>query len=338
MAEPSTRFVLCGDVNGNLDQLHKVLTKIKESDAFAACFCTGSFFKPAEGEACSLSEAELTLSDTERAFVSGSRQFPLPVAFVDSSASPLGAWLRGSCPHGADLAPNFRFLGAYGVYKFGSSGIRLAFVSGLEHPHRPPIAESRTDLFRGPYFTTELIGRMHSIRAAEAGSVDLLLTCMWPSRLEKFLSDECRGLLDEALKVGAEEIGFSEQISEWSRDFESRYHVAAGKGCFYQRPPFAGSTFGYCRRFVGLASLSSGQKTAKPLMKSMHALDLCHLRCKSASTLKALPPNCTSDPLTSSKRPLPVVSEEAPPRKIVRVEDDRRAAPGSSRSVHVGNL
>lgn len=294
------RLVLCGDVRGQLSRLADTLARINKDGAFDACVCTGAFFQTGE-PASALCDAEASLSEEERDFVSGKRRFTIPVFFVDSSSSPLGGWLRENCPAGANLAVNLRYLGAYGVFKF-PSGVRLAFLSGLEHPSGPPCASDSNHLFDGAFFTSRLVDLFSQVADDEAGAVDIFVSCAWPARLDRHLSPECVAALEGACSAGQPLAPDSDYVASWSRSMESRYHVSSGRGCFYQRPAFPGSRFGYTRRFVGLAPVREADNAGQSL-KWMHALVISHLGSKPLDLLTALPAHSTDDPLSRAKRP-----------------------------------
>ncbi|XP_055388825.1 uncharacterized protein LOC129617792 [Condylostylus longicornis] len=143
-SDDSTRFLICGDTDGEFATLAFHLRAVEQRQGpFSFVLCCGKFFgdnNPLEISTVSSSAQENVKGSEEKngdsqdpsssnaSYINGEVQFPVPVYFIDSSACPISEYLRVEHPDGLAITSTLRFLGAFGFYNI--SGFTIGYLCG----------------------------------------------------------------------------------------------------------------------------------------------------------------------------------------------------------------
>eukprot|EP00929_Paragymnodinium_shiwhaense_P044656 TRINITY_DN22891_c0_g1_i2.p1 TRINITY_DN22891_c0_g1~~TRINITY_DN22891_c0_g1_i2.p1 ORF type:complete len:504 (+),score=178.26 TRINITY_DN22891_c0_g1_i2:284-1795(+) len=267
----------CGDVGEGFQKLiSTVEAQAAKVGAFDVLFCVGGFF-PDKAPAAGLSP-----------YLSGEKQLPLPVFFIDS-----GPGILQAAPEGKQLCENLMFLGGYGVRQICS--LRVAFMSG----HYDSAVYNNDDVdFVGGAFTSKAVAELRRMVAEDERKrgIDMLLTASWPAELEQHIPEDAVGGAPPVIEGAASWKSFAAPpIAELAIALEPRYHLFGTANIFYQRPPFQALRRHHACRCIGLGKVGSTGKQRKWL----HALSLAPMAAMKREDLRQLPPGTTPCPFPS---------------------------------------
>lgn len=129
---------------------------------------------------------------------------------------------------------------------------------------------------------------------------DIFLTAEWPRDIYQFLDESSL----ESLKACGGFGGGSKDVSDLCSALRPRYHFAASKNLFYQRPPFrnfpsAAGKESPVTRFIGLANVTMSKDKDK---KYLHALSLEPIVYLSNEAVSEVPVGSTDNPFAAVGR------------------------------------
>ncbi|XP_064476195.1 CWF19-like protein 1 [Ornithodoros turicata] len=258
------KILVCGDVNG---QFHKLFDRVsnvnKKNGPFDMLLCVGDFF----GD--DLSEWEEYKSEI--------RKVPVQTYILGPKRESSVAEFETS--DGFDLCPNVMYLGKKGVLT-GSSGLKLAYFSGVENPDGQSGAHtfSKTEALQ---FISPFID--------EPGfrGVDILLTSQWPKGVTKY-------------GQGVEESQYdaSNATAMLAYFTRPRYHFSSSSSCYYDRLPYRNHQVlrepaRHASRFISVASVNNAAKS-----KWLYAFTIVPMVALSNAELVKQPPDVTECPFT----------------------------------------
>jgi len=270
------KVMVSGDVGGSFQKLiSTVENQASKVGAFDVLLCVGSFFPDATA-AAGLSP-----------YLTGEKQLPLPVFFVDT-----GSGILQAAPEGQQLCENLMFLGGYGVRQICS--LRVAFLSG----HYDPAVYDNGDVdFVGNAFTSKAVSELRKLVAEDERKrgIDVLLTGGWPADLENYITEETvGGKPPEIAGAPSWTTSAGSPLAELALALEPRYHIFGSADIFYQRPPFQAIKRHHACRCIGLGKVGSTGKQRKWL----HALSLAPMAAMNREDLRQLPPGTTPCPFS----------------------------------------
>lgn len=202
MPDKTERILVVGDVEGHFNQLFKkIQTVVKKNGPFSKLLCVGEFFGSNNAEWLP--------------YKSGQLKVPLLTYIL----GPHKQELKSNYPDlkGCELCENVIYLGPAGIYPC-SSGLRIAYINGYE-------GEDSKDVIN---FDFERIRSLET-EAGNKVQVDILLSTQWPTNVCNFARKPDDVDSDE---------GNSSLIARLAFKLRPRYHLAAGKGIFYERLPY----------------------------------------------------------------------------------------------------
>jgi len=292
---PPRRFLVSGDAVGRLKDLFSMVERQSAKVGhFDALLCVGSFSRVAETSSCP--------------YLLGDQIAPAETYFIDSS--PL---LIQGAPAGCAFGEGLHFLGGYGVREI--EGIRVAFLSGLFNEANYNTAEVD---FIGQNYTSRAISELQRLCSTDPWSrgIDVLLTCEWPSGIERKIFDGGELPVDPDGSRPSWSASSVEPIADLVMAIEPRYHMFGTADLFYQRVPFITPNGGHVSRCVGLGKVGSKEKHRKWI----HAVSLTPMAQMAAEEISQLPSNATPCPFQAkakrgTRRPL-VNDVEAEKRSV----------------------
>uniref|UniRef100_A0A0G4F9P2 RRM domain-containing protein n=1 Tax=Chromera velia CCMP2878 TaxID=1169474 RepID=A0A0G4F9P2_9ALVE len=206
-------------------------------------------------------------------FICGTKEMPIPVYFIDGSEQVATLVSQKQTAGGSHLGGNVHFLGAAGVRML--HGFRVAFLCGRK-AGKPQFDDSRNEFEGGRFTRRALLSLIRAVDAekgthGDGGGIDLLVTCEWPSGVMGGLPPDMTKKVDEYLPPPVRASLESNIIAEVARTIEPRYHIVAGGGFFFSRPPFICPVGGHASRFICLGSVGVATSADR---RPMHALKL----------------------------------------------------------------
>ncbi|GBN36590.1 CWF19-like protein 1, partial [Araneus ventricosus] len=152
----SLKILVCGDVEGHFKTLFaKVGTLHQKKGPFEYLLCVGNFFG--------------TNDDEWKDVKTGKTAVPITTYILGPNRRE---HLRFYPEDSSEIAPNVIYLGKRGILT-GSSGLKIAYLSGSEHRESNEFSFSRKDV-------TELVAR------ASSCAVDIFLSSLWPKGVTKY--------------------------------------------------------------------------------------------------------------------------------------------------------
>lgn len=237
MSEKARKILVCGDVNGKLDQLFKRVAGIQsKGQKFDSLFVVGEFFSP-------FSEALTVWED----YVCGKKSVPILTYVLAPKTANLSRFYE-NVEEGGELCPNVIYMGRQGVITL-ANGLRVAYFSGTDcggnssvktEPHTYNLQDIHR--FLRPFVSSDTY-------------VDILLTADWPSGVTKYAGTNHL----------ASNIAASIGIAQIAYFIKPRYHFTSSKDLFYERVPFRNHIVLTERpvqatRFVSVAQVGSKEK------------------------------------------------------------------------------
>ncbi|KAL3841854.1 hypothetical protein ACJMK2_019951 [Sinanodonta woodiana] len=265
MANKPLRILVSGDVEGNFDQLYSRISSIqKKSGAFDLLLCVGDFF----GNNCNEGWQE---------YVSGSKKVPIPTLILGPNKLEHFSYYKGS--EGSDLCNNVTYLGTQGNFT-GSSGLQLAYLSGVESP------ENKIDKC---HFTTDAVKALIDPIKDDIKfkGVDILITSQWPKDVEKY------GNTLEDFDTSA--CG-SEALAQLALHLRPRYYFCGLEDIHYERNPYRNHKVlaekeKHVTRFIALAKVGNRKKK-----KYLYAFNIVPMSNLDPVELASQPPDVTECP------------------------------------------
>mmetsp|Transcript_23412 Transcript_23412/g.54485 ORF Transcript_23412/g.54485 Transcript_23412/m.54485 type:complete len:431 (-) Transcript_23412:86-1378(-) len=237
------RFLICGDLRGQLPKLcehiSKLHARLDAAQHFKVVFCVGEF---------STQDMEFSVEP------------PIPIYFID--CGPRAQSLIDSAPDGKEVSKGVHFLGRYGVCKV--AGLSVAYLCGRRRtvedvdamaqalaaePGRGPSWEEiravekkqafeRTQEFIDGGYTSIAIEKLKE-QIDESGGVDLLLTSEWPDHMLRGMKDAWPEEAAVRRKVrNAARSCSSAEVAQIAATAEPKYHVVGLGGLFWRRTPW----------------------------------------------------------------------------------------------------
>ena len=302
------KFLLVGDVRGNLDVLTDRVRKLNDSGKgpFNVVLCVGEF-----------SRRDLSSASFFRDVMEGREKLPFSLHFI-LSGTPSDAIFAehhglGSIPH--DLSATVHYLGQAGVARIAD--LNVAYLSGFYDrdtyraaaaaaaAEEPSDEASATKAAAPDAPPTTMFHSFYAKKHAEIilsrdlnEPIDLLLTCEWGLGWDScLLSTETRPLAHRISPV----------VADLAKATRPRHHLASGQFCFHKLAPYSnvnndGTTLTHPTRFVAVGPVPSssslttgGSKPSKP-PKWMHALSLEPMRNVHATERDAPLAGATASP------------------------------------------
>lgn len=272
MAPP--RILLCGDVNGRLNQLFKRVSSVnKSAGPFDALLCVGQFFPDSPDQ----------LDEFTAYIEGGGSHIPLPTYFIGDYGVAAPKFLLAASKDSANsgfkmdglrVCDNLFWLKGSG--KFNLFGLSVTYLSGRK---------SSTGQQFGTYSEDD-VDALHAI-AEESGVVDMFLTNEWPSGVTN-------GVAASDIPAGfSDSTGSDSTISELVQEIKPRYHIAGSKGIYYAREPYSNVDAVHVTRFIGLASVGNKDK-----QKFIHAISPTPASTMSSTEIAMKTTNTTLSPYT----------------------------------------
>ena len=244
-----------------------------------------------------LFSGKLFQSAEEFAAVAPTLRFPLPTYAFDRTGVA------------DDVLPgdsNLEFFNAYGAGLATVSGLTVAFLSPFADAEYVQDAKDITGLagYRG---------------------CDVLLTADWPRETHHFLEEaDLAALRSTGVGMG---IG-SQGVADFALAVRPRYHFAATRGAFYQRPPYRNSPHvgasgqplpSPCTRFVGLGRVSASKDKERKWLHALSLEPIVHMRGEDVAAAPAGTTDCPYASINTSLRP-PLPPGAQPPAKRMRTD------------------
>ncbi|KAK6972586.1 CWF19-like protein 1 [Biomphalaria glabrata] len=267
MANKPLRILVAGDVEGNFDQLFKRVQSIqKKSGNFDLLLCVGDFFGT-------------NLSSWEP-YKTKKLKVPISTLILGPVKSELTIFYNGA--EGSELCDGVTYLGRHGRFT-GSSGLQLAYLSGLESSANK--GDDCTFTADDGYSLIAPIANDPSYKG-----IDILMTSQWPKDVEKYGSPANRS---------QELYPSSTCIAEVARVLRPRYHFAGLEDVFYERQPYRNhqvllDSARPVTRFIGLA------KVANKKQKYLYAFSIVPLSKMESSELVKQPEDVTECPYVAT--------------------------------------
>ncbi|CAL1265083.1 unnamed protein product [Larinioides sclopetarius] len=125
----------------------------------------------------------------------------------------------------------------------GSSGLKIAYLSGSEHRESSEFSFSRKDV-------TELVAR------ASSSAIDIFLTSQWPKGVTKYAKSPDNF---DSINTGSNSVAYLAKL------LKPRYHFAGTSKVYYERLPYRNHQVlqelpTHTTRFIGLAAVDNEKK------------------------------------------------------------------------------
>ncbi|GIX73022.1 CWF19-like protein 1 [Caerostris extrusa] len=235
------KILVCGDVEGHFRTL---FTKIgilqkKKKGPFEYLLCVGNFFGSNNDEWTEVQSGKIAVPLTT--YILGPNKREHLEFYPDDSS---------------ELAPNLIYLGKKRGLLTGSSGLKIAYLSGFEQKKSQKFSFSEKDI-------TELLARVPS------GAVDILLTSQWPREVTKY----AKSVDDfDSTNIGSSLIAFLAKV------LKPRYHFSGISGVYYERLPYRNHQVLqempiHPTRFIGLAPVNNDKNLKWLYAFSMNLFD-----------------------------------------------------------------
>ncbi|XP_059168516.1 CWF19-like protein 1 [Physella acuta] len=268
MAAKPLKILVAGDVEGNFSQLFKRVQAIqKKSGNFDLLLCVGDFFG-----------SDLS---TWEPYKTKQLKVPLSTLILGPTKPELAIYYDDE--KGAELCEGVTYLGKQGRFT-GSSGLQLAYLSGLE---------SSSDKGDNCTFTAEEAKSLVAPIMADTNfkGIDIFITSQWPKDVEKYGS---------TLSHHEKKYPASPCISEVARVLRPRYHFAGLEDIFYERQPYRNhhillDATRHTTRFISLASVANKDK-----QKYLYAFTIVPLSKLDPAELIKQPEDVTECPYTAN--------------------------------------
>ncbi|XP_015925567.1 CWF19-like protein 1 [Parasteatoda tepidariorum] len=218
------KILVCGDVQGQFKSFFSKVGMIHQKKGpFEYLLCVGNFFGPGDEEWQDVLKGKITVPLTT--YILGPNRAEHVKHFPDNSE---------------ELASNIIHLGKRGMFT-GVSGLRIAYLSGVEHKDSSRYTFNRKDVTEILTYTSQF-------------NIDILLTSQWPRGVSKFAKEP------EHI-----ENKDSNLIAYLAKELKPRYHFSALSETFYERLPYRNHKVlqeipTHVTRFIGLASVNNSKK------------------------------------------------------------------------------
>ncbi|OQD68611.1 hypothetical protein PENDEC_c033G02401 [Penicillium decumbens] len=241
----SSKIIVLGSVNCQLQAAFTKLAKLQEKQNFAFAIIVGNLF----GD-CS-TEAEL---NEISALLQGNIVVPLPTYFTLGDR-PLPTRVVEKIEADDEVCPNLYFLGKRGTLKT-SEGIRISALGGKLGSSTDAQSKPETNA-SGRFQTTYSEADARALFGTH--SADILITNQWPKGIRfgsQVALPEDKSLLPSEVQC----------VSDVVATLKPRYHFSASDGFFYEREPFFhmptedSPDAKPLTRFISLAAFGSKQK------------------------------------------------------------------------------
>ncbi|XP_064602492.1 CWF19-like protein 1 [Liolophura sinensis] len=307
MASKALKILACGDVEGQFDQIFKRVDSIqKKSGPFDLLICSGEFFGANN-------------SQWEK-YASGSVKAPISTLILGSTKESNSKYF--SDKEGGELCENITYLGRKGQFT-GSSGLQIAYLSGLESP---------TGESDAVHFNKRDVAALVASSSSDSKfkGIDILLTSQCPLGVEKYSQSK--------ETVDSTDCG-SEIVSQVALILKPRYHFSTINGQYFERQPYrnhkvlAGSAQ-HVTRFISLAKLGNAEKK-----KYLYAFNITPMSVMDTTELVSQPVGTTECPYKSSPAilsHLKTSKEEKPVQFFYNTEHTEQVGRGKKRQ-HDGN-
>ncbi|GFU28835.1 CWF19-like protein 1 [Nephila pilipes] len=243
-----SKILVCGDVEGNFKTLFtKIGTLHQKKGPFEYLLCVGNFFGSSDDEWKDIKAGKIPVPLTT--YILGPNRREHLRFYPDDSN---------------EIVPNLIFLGKRGVLT-GSSGLKIAYLSGLEKKDSTEFSFSEKDV-------TELIAR------ASSGAVDILLTSQWPQGVTKYA---------KPIDITESANNGSSLVAYLAKHLKPRYHFSGLSGVYYERLPYRNHQVlqelpMHTTRFIGLATVDNDKQ-----LKWLYAFNItpfCSMTSKELTT------------------------------------------------------
>lgn len=263
------KVLVCGDVNGKLDQLYSKVKKLKsKNQEFNFLFCVGNFFG---------GDKKFLLD-----YQNGTKKAPIPTYILGPNDSKHCSFYDAGSQDGFEFCENIIYLGKKGMYS-ASSGLRVVYISGVESP------SGATPSPKHCFCEADTKGLMNALKVDQPDyqGVDILLTSQWPKGATNFgnppSSDKCHSC-------------GSILLSKFVDSVQPRYHFSSMEGVYYERAPYRNHVVlqGQTRhvtRFLALAEY--GNKNKQKFLYAFSIKPICHMP---KSELNKQPEDTTENP------------------------------------------
>ncbi|XP_068220486.1 CWF19-like protein 1 isoform X2 [Palaemon carinicauda] len=264
MSDRVEKILVCGNVEGRLNQLFKRVSSVNEKNGpFSMLLCVGEFFG----------------SDNSQwvPYQKGKLKAPLPTYILGPHNHHTREYF--SDMKGCELAENIIYLGPSGIYPC-SSGLRIMYLSGRETDKK------KNDLS----FVFNDIKALET-QATNKPTIDILMTGQWPNAVCGFVKKP-EGYDPEA--------DGSTMISRLAYNVQPRYHFSGLGEVYYERLPYRNHKIlneptRHVTRFIGLAKVGNPEK-----QKWLYAFNITPMVHCEQSELNKQPPDVTECPYSES--------------------------------------
>lgn len=251
------------------------LAKLHSKNSFSLAIVLGDFFADPE---TSSDDDEANVS----ALINGTIDIPLPTYFTVGKRPLPTAVIEKLEKSDDELCPNLYFLGKRSATKT-SEGIRIVNLGGSLDPNITAGVSKENYL---PFHTEDDAKALRG-----ANSTDILLTSLWPSKIQKGSSS--------SLPDGVEFPIGEQCVADLCSALRPRYHFSTSRDAFYEREPFfhrpteKDHDTKAITRFISLAASNNPSK-----QKSLYAFTID----PTSSTPLTLPPGTTASPFTTGQK------------------------------------
>lgn len=289
MTNNNLKLMVCGDLNGNIDQLFSRVKKLKDKkQVFDMLFCVGDFFGDDDGASFDV-------------YKNGQKSAPIRTFILGPNNSKHSCHYSGGSDDGFELCDNITYLGKKGVFTL-ASGLKVAYMSGVESPS----AQSPSPKHCFSQADAKQLMNVLKVDSSDYKGVDILLTSQWPRGATNFgnaiSSEKC-------VSCG------SLVLSKFVHSVRPRYHFAALEGVYYERVPYRNHTVldgkpTHVTRFLSLAALGNKDK-----QKYLYAFAIKPMRSLSNEELNKQPDETTESPYKKllnqhDSKSIPVITDQ----------------------------
>ncbi|XP_005182434.1 CWF19-like protein 1 homolog isoform X2 [Musca domestica] len=239
------KVLVCGDVRGRFKQMFQRVESInKKAGPFEILLCVGDFFSEDEKQ-----NEELI------AYRNGHKHIPVPTYILGPNNKNVQAYYENT--QDGEICSNLTYLGKRGLYTL-SSGVKIAYISGLERPAGATEQEFYFGLDDIEAVRNSCLVNKSS--ASDYRGVDILLSSPWPHGI--------------TTNDGQENKNTSKLLSFLCRDIKPRYHFCAMSKKYFEPAPYRLPSdqitqLELCTRFISLADVGNAEKE-----KYIYALSL----------------------------------------------------------------
>ncbi|KAK7075504.1 hypothetical protein SK128_009879 [Halocaridina rubra] len=264
MGDKVEKILVCGDVEGRVNQLFKRVSNVNEKNGpFSMLLCVGDFFS--------------ANSTQWLPYKRGDLKVPIPTYIL----GPHDPQVVANYPNlkGCELCENVIYLGPSGIYPC-NSGLKVMYLSGKE------VLQSKTECT----FSNSDIQALETL-ATSKPTIDILITGQWPSSVCSF-AKEPEGCNPETTG--------SKMISRLAFKVQPRYHFSGTEGVYYERLPYRNHKVlnepsRHVTRFIGLAKVGNPEK-----QKWLYAFNITPMLHVELSELNKQPPDVTECPYSEN--------------------------------------